>query len=166
MTNNALRLSLVFGLALPLAACELEEEGMMDIDVEGCEHLQMGPTTAVTAAATADPLADTVDSDHRRYDIDLPAATGGGNEGFVLFAAGNDASYVFFMNTADVNFEVQDSGGGNLMTSDRRISSPICTEIGARETASLTVATFFLRFTSDTVDSVQLVVEELDPSPL
>src|SRR5688572_14994746 len=66
--------ALLMSTALLATACGDDEEE--NPDVEGCEHLQEGPATAVTATATSEN-APAIRADHRRYDVTLVAGNGG-----------------------------------------------------------------------------------------
>ena len=93
-----------------LAGCNGEEKN--EADVEGCEHLQEGPAASVSASASASG-APAVSNDHKRYDITLPAGSGG-NVGSVSFAAAEATDYVFFLGS-NVTLKVTNSSGQEVM---------------------------------------------------
>jgi hypothetical protein len=127
-------------------------------DTEGCEHLKEGPGVSVTATATASG-APSVSNDHKRYDITLPAGTGG-NTGSVSFAVGETAHYVFFLGS-DVNLAIASTSGSSSVSFESSTkSSEACTEIKGRHVAELLVGTYTLTFSSPTQTRVSLVIEE------
>jgi len=132
------------------------EEEEENVDVEGCEHLQEGPSTAVTAtAATAG--APAVKDDHRRYDVTLVDVTGG-KGGSVTFAAAEEGDYVLFT-SADVQVAITDANGQAVAPEASVKSSTECTEIKGRHTIPMKVGTHTLTFGPTTQTSVSLVIE-------
>ncbi|WP_257458520.1 hypothetical protein [Archangium lipolyticum] len=129
-----------------------------EADTEGCEHLKEGPGVSVTATATANG-APAVSNDHKRYDIALPAGTGG-NTGSVSFAVGEAAHYVFFLG-ADVNLGIATSAGSSSVSFESsEKSSEACGEVKGRYVAELQVGTYTLTFGPTSQSSVSLVIEE------
>jgi hypothetical protein len=134
-----------------------DDEEEENIDVEGCEHLQEGPSTAVTAtAATAG--APAVKDDHRRYDVTLVDVTGG-KGGSVTFAAAAEGDYVLFT-SADVQVAIKDANGQAVGIEASAKSSTECTEIKGRHTIPMKVGTHTLTFGPTTQTSVALVIEQ------
>ena len=140
------------------SACGGEEEEAESPDVEGCEHLQEGPATAVSAATGAG--APAVDDDHRRYDISLGDVTGG-RGGDVTFASSEAGDYILFLGAA-VPVAVLDAAGATLPFESSSASSTQCAEIKARHVLELGVGTYTLRFGPSSQGSVSLVVEHAD----
>ncbi len=136
-----------------LIACNNANEA----DVEGCEHLKEGPSAAVTATA-ATSGAPAVSNDHKRYDITLPAGTGGNNVGSVSFASGEATDYVLFLG-ADVPVKVTGSSG-DVAFEETAKTSEECTEVKGRHVVPLGVGTYTLTFGPTTQSSVSLVIEE------
>jgi hypothetical protein len=134
--------------------CGGEEEE--SVDVEGCEHLQRGPASSITATATATG-APAVKDDHRRYDIALADVTGG-KGGSVTFAAAAAGDYVLFT-SADVPVAVTDANGQAVAIEASVKSSPECTEIKGRHTIPMKVGTHTLTFGPTTGASVSIVIE-------
>jgi hypothetical protein len=127
-------------------------------DTEGCEHLKEGPGVSVTATATASG-APSVSNDHKRYDITLPAGTGG-NTGAVSFAVSEPAHYAFFLGS-DVNLAITSTTDSSAVSFDSSTkSSEACTEVKGRHVAELLVGTYTLTFSSPTQTRVSLVIEE------
>lgn len=137
-----------------LAGCGGEKN---EADVEGCEHLQEGPSAAVTATAAASS-APAVSNDHKRYDITLPSGTGG-NTGSVSFAAAEASDYVFFLG-ADVPLKITNASGAAVAFEESATTSNQCTQIKGRHVAPLQVGTYTLTFGPTTQSSVSLVIEE------
>ncbi|HYO56060.1 hypothetical protein [Archangium sp.] len=137
-----------------LAGCGKSNEA----DVEGCEHLKEGPSASVNASASASG-APAVNNDHKRYDITLPAGSGG-NTGSVSFAASEAIDYVFFLG-ADVPLKVTNASGQEVAFEASTKSSTQCTEIKGRYVAPLQVGTYTLTFGPATQGSVSLVIEEV-----
>ena len=135
-----------------LIACNNANEA----DVEGCEHLKEGPASAVTATA-ATSGAPAVSNDHKRYDITLPAGTGG-NVGSVSFASAKASDYVLFLG-ADVPVKVTGSSG-DVAFEETAKASEQCTEVKGRHVVPLGVGTYTLTFGPTTQTSVSLVIEE------
>jgi hypothetical protein len=152
--NKKLLTALLMSTALLAAGCGGDDEEE-NVDVEGCEHLQEGPSTAVTATLTGTPPA--VDDDHRRYDITLVDGTGG-KTGSVSFAASEATDYVIFTGT-DVPVTVKSSSGATVAIEESTKSSSECTEIKGRHVVPMTVGTYTLTFGPTTAASVSIVIE-------
>jgi hypothetical protein len=147
-----------------LSACLLSSallvgcgEPAEDADAEGCEHLQEGPAVAI-AASTSSASAPLVGNDHKRYDITLPAGTGG-NTGSVSFAASEATDYTFFL-SADVSLTLTRSSGQTVAFESSAKSSASCGDIKGRYVAPLEVGTYTLTFGPSSAGSVSLVIEE------
>ena len=145
-----------------LSACLLSSalliacNNVNEADVEGCEHLKEGPASAVTATASTSG-APAVSNDHKRYDITLPAGTGG-NVGSVSFASAKASDYVLFLG-ADVPVKVTGSSG-DVAFEETAKASEQCTEVKGRHVVPLGVGTYTLTFGPTTQTSVSLVIEE------
>lgn len=153
--NKKLLAALLMSTALLAAGCGDDEEGEESADVEGCEHLQEGPSTAVTATLTGTPPA--VDDDHRRYDITLVDGTGG-KTGSVSFAAAEATDYIIFT-SADVALTVTNSSGAEVEIEESAKSSSECTEVKGRHVVPMSVGTYRLTFGPTTAASVNIVIE-------
>lgn len=146
-----------------LSACLLSSALLMgcgesnEVDVEGCEHLAEGPAAAITASASTSGTLPSVGNDHKRYDITLPAGTGG-YTGSVSFAAEDATDYVFFLGS-DVSLTVTGSSG-QVEFEESAKSSEQCGDIKGRYVAPLQVGTYTLTFSSTSQSSVSLVIEE------
>lgn len=152
--NKKLLAALLMSTALLATACGDDEEE--NVDVEGCEHLQEGPATAVTATLTGTPPS--VGNDHRRYDITLVDGTDG-KTGSVSFAAAEATDYVIFT-SADVPLSVRDSSGATVEIEESTKSSSQCTDIKGRHVVPMRVGTHTLTFGPTTASSVSIVIEE------
>lgn len=128
-----------------------------DADAEGCEHLREGPAVAITASASSTG-APKVGADHKRYDISLPAGTGG-NTGSVSFASDLAADHIFFL-SADASLTITSSGGQTVKFESSAKNSASCGDIKGRYVAPLEVGTYTLTFGPSSVSSVSLVIEE------
>lgn len=153
--NKKLLAALLMSTALLATACG-DDDKTENVDVEGCEHLQKGPSTAVTATITGTPPA--VGNDHRRYDIALADGTGG-KTGSVSFAATEATDYVIFT-SADVALSVRDAGGAQVAIEESTKSSSQCTDIKGRHVVPMKVGTYTLTFGPTTAASVSIVIEE------
>lgn len=138
---------------LSLAACGPAEESA---DVEGCEHLEEGPATAVTATATSQD-APAVSDDHRRYDISL-VDVAGGKGGNVKFASAEQGDFILFLG-ANVPVKVLDSNGGEVAIEESATSSATCDAIKGRHVVELGVGTYTFEFGPTPATLVQLVLE-------
>jgi hypothetical protein len=150
--NRKLFAAVVLSAGL-IFGCGEDEES---VDVEGCEHLQEGPATPVTATATATG-APAVKADHRRYDITLVDVTGG-KGGSVTFAAAAEGDYVLFTN-ADVQVADTDANGQTVGIEASTKSSSECTEIKGRHTIPMKVGTHTLTFGPTPLTAVSVVIE-------
>jgi len=128
-----------------------------EADVEGCEHLKEGPAASVSASASTSG-APAVSNDHKRYDITLPAGSGG-NIGSVSFAAAEATDYVLFLG-ADVPVKVTSSSGQEVAFEMSAKTSAECAEVKGRHVVPLQVGTYTLTFGPTTQSSVSLVIEE------
>jgi hypothetical protein len=145
---------------LILSACGPEETS---VDVEGCEHLADGPAAPVTAtdapSLTASPA---VDLDHRRYDVTLPALSGGsGRGGYVRFAPSEATDYVIFLGTV-VPMTITDASGASVPIETTVDGSEECSEIARKHTVELAPGTYFLFLGGQATPatSVSVVLEE------
>jgi len=136
-----------------LAGCGTVNEA----DMEACEHLQEGPSSIVTATATASG-APAVDNDHRRYDISLVDITGG-KGGFVSFDVENAGHYILFTG-ADVPVVVRNAAGDTVSFEVSVKSSTECTNVKGRHTVPLAVGKYSLAFGPTMQGVVSLVIEE------
>ena len=144
--------SMIFCSLFLIAACGEDEPGA---DVEGCEHLQEGPYTTVTATAARDGTAPAVAASHMAYTTTLPA----GAVGYVSFAAAEAADYVVFLDQP-VPFTVFDASGAMRAIEASETSSPACAEIRGKHTFELPVGTAYFGLGPSTGTPVNLVVEE------
>ncbi|PTL78204.1 hypothetical protein [Vitiosangium sp. GDMCC 1.1324] len=128
-----------------------------EADVEGCEHLTEGPSVPVTAS-TSTSGGSAVSNDHKRYDITLPAGSGG-NVGSVSFSVSEATDYVFFLG-ADVPLKVTSSSGQEVAFEASATSSKECAEIKGRHVAPLQVGTYSLTLGPTSQSTVSLVIEE------
>lgn len=144
---------LSFSVLLLLTACgEPPPSG----DAEACEHLADGPSVAVTAAASGEGGA--ISDDHRRYDITLPATTGGFG-GRVHFAAEEAGDFVFFFNrTVSAAYRAATDGAATAVE-DRQTSGLSCAEIGQRDVVPLAVGTWVLDIGPTDSAELSVVVE-------
>jgi hypothetical protein len=126
-------------------------------DAEACEHLREGPAVPTTASASS-ASAPEVMAEHKRYDISLPAGTGG-NTGSVSFKADHATDYTFFL-SADVSLSLTSSSGQAVEFESSAKSSASCGDIKGRYVAPLEVGTYFLTFGPSSLSSVSLVIEE------
>ena len=137
-----------------LAGCGTVNEA----DMEACEHLKEGPSSIVTATATASG-APAVDNDHRRYDISLVDVTGG-KGGFVSFGVEEAADYILFTG-ADVPVVVRNAAGDTVAFEASVKSSTECTDVKGRHTVPLAVGKYTLSFGPTMQGVVSLVIEEM-----
>ncbi|HEX8434844.1 hypothetical protein [Archangium sp.] len=142
-----------------LTACGNTNEA----DVEGCEHLKEGPSAAVTATVPPTdnaPPVPAVSNDHKRYDITLPAGTGGttGNVGSVSFAVSEPSDFVLFLGT-NVPVKVT-RAGAEVAFEETATSSEECGEVKGRYVVPLQVGTYTLTFGPTSQANVSLVIEE------
>jgi hypothetical protein len=154
--------SFVLALSLALTACG-SDDAEENVDAEGCEHLEEGPAAPVTASAEAD-ITDSpaVATDHKRYDVTLPALAGGsGRGGFVKFQPSEATDYVIFL-SATVPLAITDANGTSVPIEDTVDGSDQCTAIARKHVVELAAGTYFFELGGDTTiaASVQLVLEE------
>ena len=158
-THHCLRTLCVLALAATgLGGCgedrPAEEE---DPNAEACEHIEMGPAVALTAAAVSSASAPKLGDDHRRYDVSLVDVTGG-KGGYVSFAATTAGDYIFFT-TAPVTLKMRTSAMTDVAaeSSDAMISE--CTEVKGRHVYDLEVGTYIVGIGPETTDTVSFVIE-------
>lgn len=119
---------------------------------EACEHFADGPSQAVTAAAT-EADAPSVTFAHTRVDIalvDFEGAMGG----YVKYEADEAADFLFFLDSADLPFELI---GGSFESS---AEVDLCDEVAVALTADLAVGPVVLKIGPTSATEVHLVVEE------
>jgi hypothetical protein len=150
--KTAVALNLLAVLAL--AGCDEHGEGP---DEEACEHLQQGPSTAITASIDSPPP---VNEPHHRYDVTLPAANGQ-FEGAVQYAVARAADYYVYF-TRDLALQVADVGGNAVTISEKVASVPECTDVRARYRVPMQVGTYTFRLGPTPEDRVSLTIEPVD----
>jgi len=148
----------VFSCVFSLVVAGCGSDAKDNIDDEGCEHLQMGPPTAVTATETALATSPEVKVDHTRYDVTL-ATSGTMKGGFVRFASAQARDWVFFLGK-DVPFAVQDGAGAPVALTSSTASSSQCTEIKGKHVVALGVGTYHLKLGPTAETAVGVVAEE------
>jgi hypothetical protein len=154
--NKKLLAALLMSTALLATACGDDEHEEESADVEGCEHLQEGPSVALTATTTGTPPA--VSNDHRRYDLTLVDGTGG-KTGSVSFAAAEATDYVIYT-SADVPLTILNASSVEVEIEESAKSSAQCAEIKGRHVVPMAVGTHTLTFGPTTAASVSIVIEE------
>jgi hypothetical protein len=150
-----LSVSVLSSLLLLTSACGEDEVAEENPDVEGCEHLEEGPATAITASTGAS--APAVDDDHRRYDVTL-VDVAGGKGGSVTFASSEAGDFVLFLGE-NVPVVVEDAAGSVVEFESSSAGSATCSAIKARHQLELGVGTYSLRFGPSSVGAVSLVLE-------
>ena len=149
--NVGTTLSMLGLLSLMACGAEAPEESP---DVEACEHLKVGPATAVTAAQSpASGAPPAVAANHNRYDITLVDVTGG-KGGVVTFSSTKAGDYRVSLNK-DVPFAIIDGAIEETVK-----GSTECTELKARHTFELGVGTWTFEFGPTAETEVGLVIEE------
>lgn len=129
--------------------------GEASIDSDACEHIQEGPTSAITASAS-ETGAPAVSSDHRRYDLSLIDGTDG-KGGSVSFTVTEADDYTLFLTEA-VPVNLKDANGQRLEVEASGTGSSECSEIERRHTYSLAAGTYSLTFGPTSASSVSLVI--------
>lgn len=105
------------------------EDGEHDPAAEGCEHLGAAATPiTATAAGTATPTAS-IAADHKRYDVTLPDAPGGGKLGQVKFASAAAGHLLVYL-SADLPIRLTDANGAEVTPSESGKTGP-CTQLAA-----------------------------------
>jgi hypothetical protein len=163
VTNKGETMRLKTGLAATLMALAMIAPGCGDDETkeenpnaEACEHFEMGPPVAVTAATTASATAPKIDNNHMRYDVTL-ATTATGKGGFVTFAPAKAGDYIIFTN-APVTLKVTNAAMTEVMAETSATSITECTTVKGRYVYDLEVATYVISV-SGSGDSVSFVVE-------
>lgn len=137
-----------------LTACGGAEGG----DAEACEHLEEGPSVAVTTTPTAE-AAPAISDDHQRYDLTL-VEVAGGKGGNVTYASAEAGDYVLFLD-ADVPLAVRDANGGTIQIEESTASSATCEVIKGRHVVELGVGTFTFEFGPTEATQVGVVLEHV-----
>jgi hypothetical protein len=140
--------------AIAFAACG-DEHTHENIDVEGCEHLEEGPYSQITAGTARDGTAPAVATDHMAYTTTLPASA----VGYVSFAAAEMTDYIVFLDR-NVTFTVFDTAGAPVTIEASETSSTACTTIMGKHLFELEVGTAYFGLGPDTGGPVNVVVEE------
>jgi hypothetical protein len=150
----ALALAAVFGSG---CGSSDDPEPQPTVNEEACEHMQLGPSAARTATASA-AGAPAISNDHVRYDVTLVPVTGG-NGGVVTFAAAEATDYVLFL---DANVPVAVTGPTGVAITPEEVlqSIPECTDVRTRVLVPLTVGTHQIQFGPTAGGIVRVVVEE------
>ena len=165
INNKSTALLVALAVALAVPACGDDDEtsdnhhhvddGGIDLDEEGCEHLEGGPFVTVTAGADQASAAE-VKADHHAYTITLTAD----QAGFVKFAADAAGDHVVFLD-ADVPFAVEGSGGTRLTIEESLTTIGACTTVKGKHTFELpAVGLYFFQLGPTATAEVKLVIEE------
>lgn len=145
------------GAANPNLTPSASSETIPEADLEACEHLNNGPSVAVTANASAS-LAPEVSESHKRYDIAL-ISDNAQYSGKVRYNSKEEAHYVFFFNQ-DVTLEVRDSENALVEPEAVASFSAACGTVKARYEVPLGVGLYTLHLGPTAASTVSLVVEE------
>jgi len=158
-TSLTLRTLCILALAsAPLGCGSNDEQGHENPNQEACEHLEMGPMVAVTAAGASSATAPKINNDHQRYDVSL-VDLAGSKGGFVTFAAAEAGEFILYT-SAPVQLEVKSSAGATVMAESSLPSIPECTLVKGRSVYDLTVGTYVIGISGASADKVSFVVEE------
>lgn len=108
-----------------------------DADAEACEHLEGGPSVAITASAD-DATAPAIAPDHKRYDITFVALAADYGGKVKLEAEAGD--YILFLD-ADVPLTVKALATGAPVTPESAAkSSATCARVKGRHQIPIAVA--------------------------
>ena len=127
-----------------------------NVDAEGCDALESGSFTAITAGTTMDTTAPAVTIEGG-FTITLPA----GAVGFVSFDSTDDTEYALFADRP-VAINAFTPSGTEIMASARATSTDVCTIVMRRDIIELTVGLFYLGLGPDTAD-INFVMRHFDP---
>lgn len=158
-THPALRLLCLFSLVATVAAgCGGDKPAEQENpNAEACEHLEMGPAVALTAAATSSASAPKLADDHKRYDVSMVDVTGG-KGGHLSFAAAEAGEYIFFT-SAPVTLQVKTSAMVDVAVESSTATIPECTAVKGRHVYDLQVGTHLIGIAPGAPDKVSFVVE-------
>ena len=141
----------------PSPSASSSTETIPAADLEACEHMNNGPSVAVTAAKLAKDAPE-VNERHKRYDITL-LADNAQFEGKVLYNSGEEAHYVFFFDQ-NVTLEVRDDKDAVVEHEAVASFSVACGKVKARYEVPLGVGRYTLQLGPTAAATVSLVVEE------
>jgi hypothetical protein len=158
LTLLTLRTLCILALATAPLACKSEDEHEHENpNEEACEHLEMGPMVALTAAATSGATAPKINNDHQRYDVTL-VDVAGAKGGFVTFAAGTAGDYIIYT-SVPAQLEVKSTAGASVMVESAMTSVTECTLVKGRNVYDLAVGTYVIGIGGVSADMVSFVVE-------
>ena len=141
----------------PSPSASSSTEPIPAADLEACEHMNDGPSVAVTASQSAQD-APQVSEGHKRYDIAL-LADHAQHSGKVLYNSKEEADYVFFFDQ-DVKLEVHDAADAIVEIEAIASFSSACGTVKARYEVPLGVGLYTLHLGPTAASTVSLVVEE------
>ncbi|MNR83034.1 hypothetical protein D3C72_138050 [compost metagenome] len=141
----------------PTPSATTSTEPIPEADLEACEHLNNGPSVAVTASLSAQG-APQVSEGHKRYDITL-IADNAQYSGKVLYNSKEEADYVFFFDQ-DVKLSVRDAEDAVVEIEATASFSSACGTVKARYELPLSVGLYTLHLGPTAASTVSLVVEE------
>jgi hypothetical protein len=147
--------TLLVSLLLVVAACGSPGQ---DIDQAGCQYLEAGPFTPVTAGTARDATAPAIATDHRAYTTTLPAA----GTGYLQFDSLDDTEYAAFLDRM-VWLAVLACAGVAIPPSAIGTRSRECTTVMGRYIVELPVAQFYIALGPDAGGPVNLVIEPYNP---
>ena len=134
-------------ISLTVACGGAEEE---DIYGEVCEHLEEGPSEAVTSTATADGAPEVADN-HTRYDIALTDGAG-----FVSFNADEGGEFIFGGDDSSFDLTITDSTGAEVEI-EETVAEP-CEFASSALVADLEVGSYTIEVSASS-DLLGLIIE-------
>ena len=153
--------------SLALAGCSGEEDHNHDDEEhaedpaeEACLHIQQGPASSTTAAATREETLPSVSAPHTRHDITLVTgdAFGEARGGFVRYEASESGDFTFYLGGA---VELEVSQGDTVIAPESMASTvSACEEVKATYTLELQGGSSYTLKLGPTEESaVGLVIE-------
>ena len=146
--------------AAPVGCGGSDEHTHGNRNEEACEHLEMGPMVAITAATASSATAPRINNDHQRYDVSL-VDVAGAKGGFVTFAAAKAGEFIVYTG-ATVQLAVTHSVGATVMSESWMASIAEWALVKGRNVYDLAVGTYVIGISGAPADKVSFVVEESD----
>jgi hypothetical protein len=158
MKSKTLQLIPILILAVVPVACGDDHDE--NPNEEACEHFEMGPSIAVTAAAEFSTDAPKINDNHTRYDVTL-VDVAGVKGGFVSFAASKAGDTIFFTN-APVQLTVTSSTMAEVGVKSSQAMVAECSAVKGRHVYPLQVGTYVIGIGGAMGDMVSFVVESAE----
>ena len=135
-----------------------EEHNEDEVNEEGCEHMEEGPSESVTATASLEGTQTDISAAHTRFDIAL-LEDSGSYTGFVTYDASEEGELFLFLN-ANVPVSVTRlSDGSTVEIEETDEAFAFCDAVSVLHVLDVELGTLALEFGPTSESEVRAVLE-------